>query len=54
MGTNTHRGDEEVKRATGGSTNFKESHLQRRDAHLRHGRYESNGNWMGHQPRRRR
>ena len=46
MGTDTHRGDEDVKRATGGSTSFKESRLQRRDANLRHGRYESNGNWM--------
>ena len=50
MGTSTHRGDEEAKRDVGGSTRFKKSHLQRRDAHLRHKRYEPNGNWMGDKP----
>ena len=50
MGNGTHKGHVEVKRVVGGNTNFKESRLQRRDVHLHHGRYEPNGNWMGHQP----
>ena len=40
MGTGTHKGNEEAKRDASGNTNIKESHLQRRDVHLCHGRYD--------------
>ena len=52
VGGRSHTCNEEAQRDAGSGNNFKQSYVQRRDAHLRNNRHESDGDWMGHHPGR--